>query len=145
MIQLNQLSPLKGRKRSKKRVGRGQGSGKGSHTSGRGAKGQKVRGKVHLYFEGGQLPITKRLPHQRGFKKERSNHLAVLKLSLFNVFDDGQEINVETLKEKDLIGIKIGQVKVIHDLPLQKKLVFKGLRFTEGAREEALKSGSTIE
>ena len=69
MIQLNQLSPLKGRKRSKKRVGRGQGSGKGSHTSGRGAKGQKVRGKVHLYFEGGQLPITKRLPHQRGSKK----------------------------------------------------------------------------
>ena len=68
-----------------------------------------------------------------------------MKLSLFNVFDDGQEINVETLKEKDLIGIKIGQVKVIHDLPLQKKLVFKGLRFTEGAREEALKSGSTIE
>ena len=144
MISLNSLPRLFGRQKAKKRVGRGQGSGKGSHTTGRGAKGQKVRGKVHLHFEGGQLPITKRLPQQKGFKGLASAHPRALKLSAFNVFDDGQAVDFPVLEERGLVKPK-ALVKVVRGGLLKKKLVFKGLRFTKGARAEALELGSTIE
>lgn len=144
MINLNQLSRMTGRKNGKKRVGRGQGSGKGSHTTGRGAKGQKVRGKVRLYFEGGQLPITKRLPHQGGFKSKNKRFVQALKLGQFNVFESGQEVSLVSLEEVGLIKSARVKVKIVRGGKLEKKLVFKGLKFTKKASFEASEGGSTV-
>jgi len=127
MINLNNLAGITARKRGKKRVGRGQGSGKGSHTTGRGAKGQKIRGKVSLHFEGGQLPITKRLPHQKGFKKKMLREYQVLKLSVFNIFENGQKVVVKDLIDGKLVEKGTRRVKIVRGGPLGKKLIFDRL------------------
>ena len=145
MINLNNLAKITSRKRSKKRVGRGQGSGKGSHTTGRGSKGQKIRGKVSLHFEGGQLPITKRLPHQKGFKKSLLKGYQVLKLSAFNIFENGQKVAVKDLIDKGLVKKGTRRVKIVRGEPLKKKLIFSGFTFTGNASREAVETGSTIE
>lgn len=145
MINLNNLSKISGRKRGKKRVGRGQGSGKGSHTTGRGSKGQKIRGKVSLHFEGGQLPITKRLPQQKGFKKRLSVGYRALKLSVFDIFEDGQKVTVKDLIDKRLVEKSTKRVKIVRGEPFKKKLIFSGFTFTVGAGKEVVETGSTIE
>ncbi len=141
---LNLLPVLVGRKRDRKRIGRGQGSGKGSHTTGRGAKGQKIRDKVHLYFEGGQLPITKRLPHQKGFKSKGTLWDAAIKLSSLNVFEDGFEVTIKSLKDKKIIGQGVRRVKIIGGGVLEKKLVFKGILLTKKVLANLKASGSVI-
>lgn len=145
MITLNNLAKIDGRKRGKKRVGRGQGSGKGSHTTGRGSKGQKIRGKVSLHFEGGQLPITKRLPHQKGFKKKFSRGGQVLKLSAFNIFENGQKVVVKDLIDKKLVDKGTRRVKIVRGEPLLKKIIFSGFTFTGNAVREAVEAGAAIE
>lgn len=143
-IDLNRLPSLSGRKRDRKRVGRGQGSGKGSHTTGRGAKGQKIRGKVHLYFEGGQLPITKRLPHQKGFKSKGTLWEAAVKLSFLNVFEPGAEVTLKSLKDKKIIGESVRSAKIIGGGVLEKKLVFKGIRLTKKVFADLKASESVV-
>lgn len=145
MINLNNLAKIAARKRGKKRVGRGQGSGKGSHTTGRGSKGQKIRGKVSLHFEGGQLPITKRLPHQKGFKKKMLRGYQVLKLSAFNIFENGQKVVVKDLIDRKLVEKGTRGVKIVRGEPLGKKLIFHGFTFTRNAAKEAVATGGTIE
>lgn len=145
MINLNNLAKIAAKKRRKKRVGRGQGSGKGSHTTGRGAKGQKVRGKVSLHFEGGQLPITKRLPRQKGFKKRLLTGYQVLKLSAFNLFENGQKVTVANLIDEGLAEKGTRRIKIVRGEPFKKKLIFSGFTFTGNAGKEAVGTGSTIE
>jgi len=141
-MRLNNLPRLVGKK--KKRLGRGYGSGKGGHTVGRGAKGQKARGRVRLGFEGGQFPLVRRLPHLGGFRSIRGKP-AVLNLVDLAAFRKGEIVSPETLKEKGLIrkipspGIKIlgkGEAK-----PLK----FKGVVLSASAREKILKAGGKIE
>ena len=117
--------------KSKKRLGRGVGSGKGSHTSSRGQKGQKSRGKVGVMFEGMKMKksLIKRLPFQRGKGKFHAKaRPEIIKTSKLNAFPDGTVINVKFLIEKGLVNPKLAEangVKVLKDVELTKKLVFE--------------------
>lgn len=141
-MKLNKLSKLVGKK--KKRLGRGYGSGKGGHTAGRGTKGQKARGRVKLGFEGGQLPLTRRLPQRGGFRSIRGEPV-VLNLDDLAGFRKSEIVTPETLKEKGLVkkippeGIKIlGEGKA-------RALRFKDVSLSVSAKEKILKAGGEIE
>lgn len=132
--------------RSAKRVGRGYGSGKGSHTSTRGTKGQTSRGngKVALWFEGGQLPLIKRLPMLRGKGRLKSlNNVATITLSQLNKFA-GQEVNFETLREAKLISKKAYSVKVVANGELKNKVTVSGLAVSEAAKQAIEKAGGSV-
>lgn len=132
-------------KNKKKRLGRGIGSGKGGHTVGRGTKGQKSREgkKLFVGFEGGQVPLYKRLPQLGGFKSPRKN--LSIKLNDLNVFKEGTEVTPELLVREGVFKkIPAQGVKIIGGGSLKKKLILKGFTFSKGAREEAEKTGSTI-
>lgn len=99
-MKLNEIAKITGKKA--KRIGRGESSGKGK-TSGRGMKGQKARGKLPLSFEGGQLPIIKRLPFQRGVGNSKAGKKVVVSLSKLEVFASGARIDAQALIEKNLL------------------------------------------
>jgi len=146
MMKLSQLPKLKGKKDKAKRVGRGYGSGKGGHTVGKGQKGQKVRGKVKLGFEGGQLPLHRRLPHQRGFKRAFREEVAILNVEDLNRWDPTIVVSPEKLLEVGLIDkIPKGGVKILGDGEIEKKLTIQGVKLSESAKEKILKAGGKIE
>lgn len=100
-ITLNNLIAIKSR--TKKRVGRGESSGKGK-TSARGMKGQKARGKLPLSFEGGQLPIVKRLPFRRGIGNRPAKEKFALSLSRLEIFKEGEKVDIGALVDKGIIA-----------------------------------------
>ncbi len=133
--------------RQKKRVGRGYASGKGGHTSGKGTKGQKSRqgGSIPLWFEGGQLPLIKRMPMLRGkglLKAVRPTAEVSLK-KLENM--EAVTITLETLKLEKVIDKRFKKAKIIGPGPVSKKLTIKGLPVSAGARAEIEKAGGQIE
>lgn len=143
-LRLNTLSPAPGRKHSAKRVGRGIGSGLGK-TAGRGHKGQKARsgGSVRPGFEGGQMPMQKRLP-KYGFTSRISRVTAQIRTSeLARVSDD--VIDLDALKRADLIGTHIERAKVFLSGDVTKVVTIKGLGVTKGAREAIEKAGGKVE
>lgn len=143
-MNLNTITYEPGSKSAKKRLGRGIGSGLGK-TSGRGHKGQKARaGGYHkIYFEGGQMPIQRRMP-KSGFKSYKSRLTAQLTLSdLTNIGDD--LINLDFLKQKGIINNQIKYVKVIHSGEISSPIKIKGIKVTKGAREAILNAGGNIE
>ena len=111
-VKLSELKPAPGSTKSKKRVGRGSGSGTGK-TSGRGHKGQKSRSGYSrkLGFEGGQMPLIRRVP-KRGFTNIHREEYQVVNLKALNVFSDGAEITPEILKEKGIVK-KLKNVKIL--------------------------------
>lgn len=143
-MDLSKLSSLKSKK-SKKRVGRGIGSGKGGHTTGRGNKGQKARGKVRPTFEGGQLPFYKRIPKAPGFRSSRPAIL-VVGLSKLNRFKPDREINFNLLRKTLGNKLKLAHAaKVIDDGgKIPAKLKFRGILFSEGAAKKVLDQGGLI-
>ena len=143
-MKLNTLSPAPGSKFSPKRVGRGIGSGLGK-TSGRGHKGQKARaGGFHkINFEGGQMPIQRRLP-KMGFNSRLSRITDQVSLSEIESLDV-QEINLIVLKHAGLINKNIKFVKIIKSGELTKALHIKGLRVTQGARLDIESLGGSVE
>ena len=130
--------------KSKKRIGRGYGSGRGK-TAGRGTKGQKARGKVRIGFEGGQLPLIRRLPYKRGFKRLGKNPL-IFNVFQFNFVKDEEVITTEKLKEWNLVpeNWKHG-VKILGDGELTKKIVVKGITCSKGAIEKIQSAGGRVE
>lgn len=143
-LRLNTLSPAPGRKHSAKRVGRGIGSGHGK-TAGRGHKGQKARsgGSVRPGFEGGQMPMQKRLP-KYGFTSRISRVTAQIRTSeLASVTDD--VIDLSALKRADLVGTHIERAKVFLSGDVTKAVTIKGLGVTKGAREAIEKAGGKVE
>ncbi|PIS12331.1 50S ribosomal protein L15 [candidate division WWE3 bacterium CG09_land_8_20_14_0_10_47_33] len=141
-MRLNNLPRLVGKK--KKRLGRGYGSGKGGHTVGHGTKGQKVRGRIKLGFEGGQFPLVRRLPRLGGFRSIRGKP-AVLNLGNLTAFRKGEIVSPETLKEKGLIKkIPSAGIKILGEGEA-KALKFKGVLLSAPAREKILKAGGKIE
>ena len=96
MSSLHQLKPSKNSKKNRKRVGRGDGSGNGTY-SGRGSKGQKQRGSVPFLFEGGQLPLIKRLPHMRGFTNIFRVESTPVNVQVLERFESGSDVTVENL------------------------------------------------
>jgi len=137
--------------RSKKRVGRGHGSGKGGHTSGRGKYGQKSKGKVSLLFEGTKLKksLLKRLPLLRGkgkFKPFPKKPIAV-NLKYLNLFEEGQVVDIESLANKGIIKKEEGQrygVKILGEGEIKKSLTIK-LPISKKAAEKVKKAGGKVE
>ncbi len=144
-MELHNLPKLKGTTRSAKRVGRGYGSGKGGHTSGRGQKGQKARNSVRPGFEGGQNPIYKTLPKAAGFTPvDKKAVVAVNVRDLDRKFDAGTEITKELLASVGLISSKDKYVKVLAEGEITKKVSLKGLRVSESAKEKIVKAGGEV-
>ena len=143
-MELNNLSPAPGAKSSKKRVGRGIGSGLGK-TGGRGHKGQKSRsgGSVKPGFEGGQMTIQRRLP-KFGFTSRKAMTTAELNLAEIAKVE-GDVVDLATLKAAGLIRKNILAAKVIKSGEISRKVTVKGLKVTKGAREAIEAAGGKIE
>lgn len=132
---------------SKKRVGRGYGSGKGGHTSSRGQKGQKSRGgaKIPLWFEGGQLPLIKRLPMLRGKGRlEVVRPAAEINLSEIQKMK-ADVITLDALKLEKLIDVKFKKAKIVASGEISRKVTIKGVKVSESAKAAIEKVGGTIE
>ena len=145
-MKLHELKKVKGSTHSKKRVGRGPGSGLGK-TSGRGHKGQLARsgGGKGPMFEGGQLPLYKRLP-QRGFSNARFKVVyAVINVEDLNNFEDGATVTPEILKDMGLVKNQLNGVKVLGNGVLEKKLNIKAHKFSKEAIEKIEKIGGKAE
>ncbi len=143
MYDLSNLSPVKGAVKKKKRVARGSGSGLGK-TAGRGEKGQKSRsgGVKPRYFEGGQMPLYRRLP-KRGFKNIWRVQFEIVNLKhIEERYSDGEVVSPKTLKEKNLIKGK-GPVKILGDGNLTKKVTFEGVVFSKKAKEKIGNTGGS--
>ena len=136
-MKLEELKVNPGSRQSKKIVGRGPGSGLGK-TSGKGHKGQNARsgGGVRPGFEGGQLPLFRRLP-KRGFTNAKfKTEYAVINLSDLNKFEDGAVVTPELLKEMGLVKQQLDGIKVLGNGKLEKKLVVKAHKFSNVAKEQ---------
>ncbi len=142
-MQLNSLSPAEGSKHAKRRVGRGIGSGLGK-TAGRGHKGQKSRsGGFHkVGFEGGQMPLQRRLP-KRGFTPLGQHLYAQVRLSDLQKLT-AEEVDVQVLKQEGIIGQQVRYVKVIKSGDLSRKVSLKGLTATAGARAAIESAGGSL-
>ncbi len=145
-MKLHELEKNIGATHAKKRVGRGSGSGLGK-TSGRGQKGQKARsgGSINPVFEGGQLPLYRRLP-KRGF----TNHVfkttyAVVNLEQLNVFENGTVVTPALLKEAGIVKNQLDGVKVLGTGKLEKNLTIQANKFSTSALEKIKESGSKAE
>lgn len=144
-MKLSELKPAPGSKQTKKRVGRGIGSGLGK-TSGRGQDGQNSRsgGGVRPGFEGGQMPLARRLP-KRGFTNIFAKVYATVNISELECFEDGTVITAEFLKEKRMIRKISDGLKVLGNGNVTKKLTVKAVKFTKTAAEKIVAAGGTAE
>lgn len=144
-MNLSELKPAAGSKHSDEfRRGRGHGSGNGK-TAGKGHKGQKARsGAPRPGFEGGQLPLYRRLP-KRGFTNINSKEIVAIGLDRLNVFDDGAEVTVETLMETGIVSNPKDGVKILGNGELTKKLTVKVNAFSKSAVEKIEAVGGKAE
>lgn len=142
---LNELKPVKGARKSRKRLGRGPGSGTGK-TAGKGDKGQLARsgGGTRPGFEGGQLPFFMRIP-KRGFKNVNRKEYAVINLSDLNQFNDGDVVTPDVLVQHRLVKKMKSGVKVLANGTLEKKLTVKANLFSKAAQAAIEKVGGTVE
>ncbi len=142
-MQLNTIKPAEGAKKARRRVGRGIGSGLGK-TAGRGHKGQKSRaGGYHkVGFEGGQMPLQRRLP-KRGFKSQSLKYNGEVSLTDLQRLDQ-DEVDLVMLKAAGLVGQMIKHVKVIKSGELSRKVVLKGIGATAGAKAAIEAAGGSV-
>ena len=142
-MQLNTIKPADGAKKARRRVGRGIGSGLGK-TAGRGHKGQKSRaGGYHkVGFEGGQMPLQRRLP-KRGFKSQSLKYNGEVSLTDLQRLDQ-DEVDLVMLKAAGLVGQLIKHVKVIKSGELSRKVVLKGIGATAGAKAAIVAAGGAL-
>ena len=143
-MRLNDLSPAKGAKKDGKRLGRGHSAGQGK-TSGRGQKGQHARsGGYHkVGFEGGQMPLQRRLP-KVGFNSRMAKYTAELRLHELEL-PEAEVIDIEVLKKANLVPAFVTKVKVIKSGEIKKAVKLKGIAVTKGAREAIEAAGGSIE
>ena len=144
-MKLNQLSPAEGSAKAAWRKGRGPGSGNGK-TAGKGHKGQNARsgGGVRPGFEGGQLPLYRKLP-KRGFKNRFAVNYAIVNVAALNRFEDGAVVDMEALKAAKLVRKELDGVKVLGEGELTKKLTVKATVFSASAKEKIEAAGGKIE
>lgn len=142
---LNELKPVAGARKSRKRLGRGPGSGKGM-TSGKGDKGQLARsgGGPRPGFEGGQLPLFQSIP-KRGFKNINRKEYAVVNLSDLNKFEEGEIVTPDVLVARNVLKKLKSGVKVLANGTLEKKLTVKANVFSKAAEAAIVKAGGTAE
>ncbi|HZJ84992.1 MAG TPA: 50S ribosomal protein L15 [Syntrophomonadaceae bacterium] len=144
-MKLHEIKPSPGANKKAKRVGRGPGSGRGK-TSTRGHKGQKARsgGGTRLGFEGGQMPLYRRIP-KRGFTNIFKKEYIIVNVKDLNVFADGTEVTPELLKEKGLIKSLKTEVKILGDGELEKVLTVKTHKISKQATEKITAQGGKVE
>ncbi|CCO65147.1 50S ribosomal protein L15 [Listeria monocytogenes] len=144
-MKLHELKPSEGSRKERNRVGRGTGSGNGK-TSGRGHKGQKARsgGGVRLGFEGGQLPLFRRIP-KRGFTNINRKEFAIVNLDVLNRFEDGTEVTPELLVETGIIRNEKSGIKILSNGNIEKKLTVKANKFSAAAKEAIEAAGGKTE
>jgi large subunit ribosomal protein L15 len=144
-MELNDLKPALGSTKSRKRIGRGAGSGHGK-TSTKGHKGQKARsgGSIKAGFEGGQMPLQRRLP-KRGFAPLTRVEYSVVNLSQLDVFDAGAVIDGAALASKGLIKNSSAAVKVLGNGDIIKALKVSVAKFSQTAKDKIMAAGGTVE
>ncbi|MBE6063324.1 MAG: 50S ribosomal protein L15 [Clostridium butyricum] len=144
-MKLHELKPAEGSKKAPKRIGRGTGSGLGRN-AGKGEKGQNARsgGGVRPGFEGGQMPLFRRLP-KRGFKNPFSKEFVCINLDRLNIFENGTEITPEVLLERRVISKVLDGVKILGNGTLEKSLTVKGCKFSKSAKEKIEAAGGKVE
>ena len=144
-MELHKLSPVEGSTHVGKRKGRGHGSGNGK-TGGRGHKGQKARsgGKVRAGFEGGQMPLVRRVP-KRGFNNVYAKPLTAVNVAVLNRFEDGAVVDAAALIEKGIIHDCPHGLKVLSNGTVTKKVTVKAAAFSESAKEKIEQAGGKAE
>lgn len=144
-MKLHELKPAEGSRRDRKRVGRGTSSGTGK-TAGRGQKGQLARsgGKTRLGFEGGQMPLFRRMP-KRGFNNINRKEYAVINLADLNRFAEGTEVTPTLLVESGLVKKELAGIKLLANGELTVKLTVKVNKVSEAAKKAVEAAGGTIE
>lgn len=144
-MDLSNLKPAEGSTKNRKRIGRGQGSGRGG-TSTRGNKGAKSRSGYSrkLGFEGGQMPLYRRLP-KRGFTNIFAKKIVSINLDRLNVFESGTEVTPEVLLEKRVISKVLDGVKILGNGTIEKSLTVKGCKFSKSAIEKIEAAGGKVE
>ena len=146
-MKLNELKPPKNSRHSKKRVGRGHGSGLGK-TCGRGHKGQKSRSGVSIpaWFEGGQMPLVRRIPKSG---PRRTGHVrieySVVNIQTLNTFEDGATVSLKTMFESGIVKGKNSKVKILGDGEIEKQLTVQAHKFSKTAVEKIEAVGGTAE
>lgn len=144
-MRLHNLQPRPGAKKRRKRLGSGESSGKGK-TSGKGHKGQKARsgGSIRLGFEGGQMPLIRRLP-KRGFNNTAFKTVyGIVNLDDLNAFADGATVDEAALRKEGLVRGNIDGVKILARGEITKKLTVTGAKFSEAAKRKIEAAGGTI-
>ena len=144
-MKLYELSPAEGSKRQAKRIGRGHGSGWGK-TSGKGHKGQKARSGsgMRLGFEGGQMPLQRRLP-KRGFNNIFRKNVVAINVGTLNKFEDGAVVDIAALTEKGIVKNSFDGVKILSNGTITKKLTVKANAFSKGAAAKIEAAGGKTE
>ena len=144
-MKLNELKATEGARSTKKRIGRGLGSGNGK-TSGKGQKGQNSRsgGGVAIGFEGGQTPFFKRMP-KRGFTNYTRKEYAIVNVEDLNKFEDGVTVDFAAVKAAGLVKKELDGLKVLGNGKLEKKLTVKAAKFSESAKAKIESAGGKAE
>ena len=144
-MKLHDLSPAEGSKKNVKRIGRGHGSGWGK-TAGKGHKGQKARaGKgMRVGFEGGQMPLQRRIP-KRGFNNIFRKTVVAINVGTLNQFEDGAVVDIAALTEKGIVKNSFDSVKILSNGTLTKKLTVKANAFSQGAVAKIEAAGGKTE
>jgi large subunit ribosomal protein L15 len=142
----NELEAPAGAKHERKRVGRGDGSGHGTY-SGRGCKGQKARsgGGVRLGFEGGQLPLIKRLPRKRGFTNVFKTEYNIVNVGKLAIFPPGTEVTLNELLQAGLIKFPGQPTKILGDGDIQHPLLVRANKFSSSAEKKIVAAGGKVE
>ena len=144
-MKLHELKPAVGSKKSSKRIGRGTGSGWGRN-AGKGEKGQNARsgGGVRPGFEGGQMPLYRRLP-KRGFTNICAKKIVSINVDRLNVFENGTEVTPEVLLEARVISKVMDGVKILGNGTIEKSLTIKGCKLSKAATEKIEAAGGKVE
>ena len=144
-MRIHELKKPEGSTKAPKRIGRGQGTGQGT-TAGRGMNGQNSRsgGGVRLGFEGGQMPLYRRLP-KRGFNNKWAKEYAEVNVKDLNKFEDGATVDAAALIEAGIVKKALDGVKVLGNGELEKKLTVKAVKFSKSAAEKIEKAGGKAE
>jgi large subunit ribosomal protein L15 len=142
-LKLHHLQPAPGSKKAKIRVGRGEGGRRGK-TAGRGTKGLKARNTLRPGFEGGQTPLSMRIPKLPGFTNPNKEEFAIVNLAALEVFDKGAEVTPDELRSRGLIRHR-GRVKVLAQGDLDRALKVKAHAFSAAAKAKIEKAGGTAE
>ena len=145
-MRLCDIKPNKSSLKKSKRVGRGNSSGHGT-TSGRGSKGQKARSGANIRpgFEGGQMPMSRRIPHLRGFKNTRKKEFNIINVNILDKFNEGDVIDFELLSSKGLIMKEDSPLKILGNGNISKKVTVKANYFSASAARKIQDAGGIAE